>query len=40
MTASKELFGILTIRLLANARAGVSREESSVYILRVWGHSF
>jgi hypothetical protein len=38
--ASKEYFGDVTIRLLANARADVSRKERSVYIFTVRCHSF
>ena len=38
--ASKEYFGEVTIRLSANARAGVSRKEHSVYIFTVKCHSF
>jgi hypothetical protein len=39
-TASKEYFGELTVRLLANARADASRKEHSVHIPTVRGHSF
>jgi hypothetical protein len=39
-TASKEYFGELTVRLLAIARADVSRKERTVHILTVRGHSF
>jgi len=38
--ALKEYFGEVTIWLLANARADVSRKERSVYIFTVKCHSF
>jgi len=38
--ASTEYFGEVTVRLLANARADVSRRELSVYIFTVRCHSF
>jgi len=38
--ASKEYFGEVTTRFLANTRADVSRKERSVYIFTVRFHSF
>jgi len=38
--ASKEYYGDVTIRFLADAGADVSRNESSVYIYTLRYHSF